>query len=86
MVHFLSYSLFSYYDNADADNEYRALKIHTKWHEKRNGKIILPFTIHPNYPAEHKTTVLEAIDRMNTDLGCAQNYYIPYEDYDKDVG
>lgn len=28
--------------------------------------------------------MLAAINRMNDDLGCLENYYIPYDEYDKD--
>ena len=41
----------------------------------------MPFTIHPNFP--YKTKVLNAIIKMNKDLGCLKVHYIDYEDYDK---
>ena len=57
------------------------MKVHKQWFEKRNGKIIMPFTIHPDFP--YKTKVLDAVIKMNKDLGCLKVHYIDYEDYDK---
>mgnify|MGYP000068844538 CR=1 FL=1 len=49
----------------------RGFVTHTKWTvtDPTDGKIVIPFSFHQDFPTEDETKVIDIMARMNDDLG-----------------